>query len=76
MHRAKVSFSPTVFNPYGHVAIVAEVNAYALIVAQQNAGPLASSREAIPIMHIDNGFFIANKRLLGWLRLPDKQPSK
>lgn len=63
-------FGPTILNPYGHVAIIAEVNPYALIIVQQNAGPIASSREAIPIVHRGAGFYIANSRVLGWLRLP------
>lgn len=63
-------FAPSVLNPYGHVAIVAEVNAYAVIIAQQNAGPLHSSREALPLVRQGGGMRIAAERVLGWLRLP------
>lgn len=59
-------FGPSWLNPYGHVAIVVEVNAHAVIIAQQNAGPLLSSREALPLQNAR----IANERVLGWLRLP------
>lgn len=62
-------FGPSLLNPYGHVAIVAEVNPYAVIIAQQNAGPLLSSREALPL-HRER---IASERVLGWLRLPTAQ---
>lgn len=59
-------FAPSWLNPYGHVAIVAEVNAHAVIIAQQNAGPILSSREALPLQ----GGRVAHARVQGWLRLP------
>ena len=63
-------FGPSVFNPYGHVAIVAEVNRYAVIIAQQNAGPLHSSREALPLLPLGDGYRIEAARVVGWLRRP------
>ena len=63
-------FGPSLFNPYGHVAIVAEVNAHAVIVVQQNAGPLLSSREAFPYRRRGAQLWLADERVLGWLRLP------
>lgn len=63
-------FAPSLLNPYGHVAIVAEVNPYAVIIAQQNAGPLLSSREALPLRQQDGALQIENARVVGWLRLP------
>lgn len=65
-----IVFAPSLFNPYGHVAIVAEVNPYTVIVAQQNAGPFYSSREAFPLSRQEQGFRVANSRVLGWLRMP------
>lgn len=67
-----VVFGPSIFNPYGHVAIIAEVNPYAIIIAQQNAGPFASSREALPLINQGQNFRVTNSRVLGWLRMPDK----
>lgn len=64
-------FGPSLLNPYGHVAIVAEVNPYAVVVIQQNAGPVLSSREAFPLQRLANGGVrIADARIRGWLRLP------
>lgn len=63
-------FGPSVLNPYGHVAIVAEVNPYAVIIAQQNAGPIHSSREALPLAREGDGYRVENERVVGWLRLP------
>ncbi|VXA92845.1 CHAP domain-containing protein (fragment) [Pseudomonas sp. 8AS] len=63
-------FGPSLLNPYGHVGIVAQVNSYAVIIAQQNAGPILSSREALPLVQQGNGFRVENARVVGWLRLP------
>ncbi|EXJ11024.1 MULTISPECIES: CHAP domain-containing protein [Nitrincola] len=67
-----IVYAPSLFNPYGHVAIVAQVNAYAVIIAQQNAGPIYSSREAIPLVRQGSNYRVDNNRVLGWLRLPDQ----
>ena len=64
-------FGPSVLNPYGHVAIVTEVNPYAVMVIQQNAGPVLSSREAFPLQRLKNGGVrINDEHIRGWLRLP------
>lgn len=65
-----VVFGPSLFNPYGHVAIIADVNPYAIVIAQQNAGPVHSSRESIPLIRQPGGYRVDNDRVLGWLRLP------
>ncbi|MDP2713549.1 CHAP domain-containing protein [Rheinheimera sp.] len=65
-----IVYAPSLFNPYGHVAIIAEVNPYAVVIAQQNAGPVYSSREAIPLVQQGSGYRVDNSRVLGWLRLP------
>ncbi|MWV16361.1 CHAP domain-containing protein [Pseudomonas sp. L-22-4S-12] len=61
-------FGPSLLNPYGHVAIVSEVNAHMVAVVQQNAGPLLSSREALPYRLENGGLRIGDERVLGWLR--------
>lgn len=66
-----VVFAPSLLNPYGHVAIVAEVNAYAVVIAQQNAGPHFSSREALPLLDIGGSVRVEHARVVGWLRLPE-----
>jgi len=64
-----VVFRPWLFNRYGHVAIVAAVDAGALEIAQQNPGPFGQSRESYPVIQRDGKWFIEHSRVLGWLRL-------
>jgi hypothetical protein len=64
-----VVFRPWLFNRYGHVAIVAAVDAGALEIAQQNPGPFGQSRESYPVTQRDGKWFIEHWRVLGWLRL-------
>lgn len=57
-------------NPYGHVAIVSEVNENSVEIIQQNPGPMAHSRVAFDLTTLPNGDYkIENDRILGWLRL-------
>lgn len=58
--------------PYGHVAIVIEVERNFLTFIQQNVGE--NTREKIAIEKIGNHYFIGSKsmELLGWLRVPEK----
>ncbi|MGA6099670.1 CHAP domain-containing protein [Stutzerimonas marianensis] len=63
-------FAPSLFNRYGHVAIIASVSSDTLQIAQQNPGPFASTREAIPLAQRDGRWYIENDRVRGWLRLP------
>jgi hypothetical protein len=67
-----VVFAPTVFNSYGHVAIVSEVTEDEVEIIQQNPGPFGKSREKFPLVKTANGWKIANERLLGWLRLAER----
>lgn len=64
-------YQPSLWNPYGHVAIVAEVqkNATQLEIIQQNAGPFASSRAIYPLSKHEQGWHIQNDAIVGWLRL-------
>lgn len=65
-----VVYSSTVFNRYGHVAIVAEVGDDTVTIIQQNPGPLAPSRETYGLTETQGRFTVENQRILGWLRLP------
>lgn len=62
---------PWVFNPYGHVAIIAAVEKTSIEIVQQNPGPFAASRETMRLVRSTEGWTIDNDRVLGWLRLPD-----
>ncbi|WP_257670697.1 CHAP domain-containing protein [Parapedobacter tibetensis] len=64
-----VVFSPTVYNRYGHVAIVASVSDSHVEIIQQNPGPYGSSRETFPLVKMDGVWQIDNMRIMGWLRL-------
>lgn len=59
---------PTITNPYGHVAIVAEASEIYVEIIQQNPGPNAPTRIRTAIHHIDEKWYIAEERILGWLR--------
>lgn len=63
-------FKPTIFNRYGHVAIVSVVDTDAMTVeiAQQNPGPFSDSRESYVLLKEQNTWSIENNRVLGWLR--------
>jgi hypothetical protein len=63
-----VVFSASILNPYGHVAIISEITPYSIVVVQQNAGPLNSSRMTLPMNTIEGRHNLPS-RVLGWLRL-------
>ncbi|MDP3847708.1 MAG: CHAP domain-containing protein [Pseudomonas sp.] len=62
-------FGPWLFNRYGHVAIIARIDAASIEIAQQNPGPYGSSREHLPLVQREGRWFIEHPRVLGWLRL-------
>ena len=62
-------YSSTVFNRFGHVAIVSDVNDSQIEIIQQNPGSFASSRENFKIKFENNQWEIDNSRILGWLRM-------
>lgn len=64
-----VVYDATRFNPYGHVAIVAEATDDSVTIIQQNPGPLAPSRESYRLEKGDGRFTVNHPRILGWLRL-------
>lgn len=61
-------YSPTLFNPYGHVAIVAEVQADTVKIIQQNPGRWGPSRQRYQLSQENGRWLIHKKRILGWLR--------
>ncbi len=63
-----VVYSDTIFNRYGHVAIVSEVDQTGeLEIIQQNAGPFADTREQYGLTENANTWRIENNRIVGWL---------
>jgi len=63
-------FAPSLFNRYGHVAIIASVDADMIQIAQQNPGPFGNSRENLGLSQREERWYIDHSRVLGWLRLP------
>ena len=61
-------FSGSIFNKYGHVAIVSSVDEDEIEIIQQNSGPFGKSRDKIRLKNIDGLWTLDNDRLLGWLR--------
>lgn len=62
-----IIFDKTIFNRYGHVAIVSKVEDSLIEIIQQNPGPFACSREKIKLRKQNNFWIIDNKRILGRL---------
>ena len=59
----------TLFNKYGHVAIISKVTDIGIEIIQQNPGPFSPSRETFDLRRTkDDKWKIDNKRVLGWLR--------
>ena len=58
-------FSPTIFNEFGHVAIISEVTENELEIIQQNVG--TSSREKFSLIFKNDKWQINNSQILGWL---------
>ena len=63
-------FAPSLLNRYGHVAIIASVDADMIQIAQQNPGPFGNSRENLGLSQREERWYIDHSRVLGWLRLP------
>lgn len=60
-------FDGTMFNQYGHVAIISGVSDTEIEIIQQNPGPLANSRESYKLQKIEGKWKIKNSQVLGWL---------
>lgn len=62
-------FDKSIFNSYGHVAIISKVEADSIEIIQQNPGPFGKSREKIPFK-LENKFWtIQNNRVIGRLSI-------
>jgi surface antigen len=66
-----IIFDKHLFNPYGHVAIVSEVNENNITIVQQNAGTFSDTREVYELNKINKHFYL-NKSVLGWLSVKGK----
>ena len=66
-----IIFSGSLFNKYGHVAIISAVTKNEIEIIQQNPGPFGKSRETISLNYTNNKWIIDNDRVLGWLRNPE-----
>ncbi|MFC5046169.1 CHAP domain-containing protein [Aquimarina hainanensis] len=64
-----IVFSSSFWNPYGHVAIIAEVTKDSVTIIQQNPGPFGESREQLVLKYEEKKYYIDNDRVLGWLTL-------
>lgn len=61
-------FSGTLFNKYGHVAIISKVSDTEIEIIQQNPGPYGPSRESFELVNEQGKWEIKNDHVLGWLR--------
>ncbi|SFU72634.1 CHAP domain-containing protein [Pustulibacterium marinum] len=61
-------FNGTIFNKYGHVAIISEVTDTEIEIVQQNPGQFGSSREHYKLLNEQGKWQIDNASILGWLR--------
>jgi hypothetical protein len=59
----------TIFNPFGHVAIISKITATEIEIIQQNAGAFSPSRVRFSLSKtIDGKWKIEQHKVLGWLR--------
>jgi hypothetical protein len=63
-----VIFDGSIFNAYGHAAIVSEVREREIEIIQQNSGPLGASRAVLSLDEQEGKWKIKDSLLLGWLR--------
>lgn len=61
-------FEGTIFNRFGHVAIISSVSDTEIEIIQQNPGPFSHSRESFKLSKTNAQWTIENRRVLGWLR--------
>lgn len=59
----------SLWNQYGHVAIVASVGEAELELVQQNAGPFGAARKQIELRQEDGKWTLEEAAILGWLRM-------
>lgn len=58
----------SLYNSYGHVAIVSEVKDTEIEIIQQNPGPFGTSRKMILLENNNGMWFLKEDAILGWLR--------
>ena len=63
-----VIFSGTVYNKFGHVAIISKVSKDKIEIIQQNPGPYSHSRRIYMLKRQGEKWEINNDEILGWLR--------
>ena len=63
-----VVYDGTIFNKYGHVAIISKVTDSKIEIIQQNPGSTGSSRETYKLSKTNGKWKIGQERILGWLR--------
>lgn len=63
-----IVLSGTIFNRFGHVAIISKVTENEIEIIQQNPGPFGKSRETYLLKKQNGNWEIDNDRILGWLR--------
>ena len=63
-----VIFSGTVYNKFGHVAIISKVSKDKIEIIQQNPGPFSNSRRIYKLNREGEKWKINNDEILGWLR--------
>lgn len=61
-------FEGTIFNRFGHVAIISKATDQEIEIIQQNPGSFSNSKETFPLSKKNNKWEIYNGRVLGWLR--------
>jgi hypothetical protein len=63
-----IIFEGSIFNKFGHVAIISKVSDKEIEIIQQNPGPFGKSREVIKMNNDNEIWSIENERVVGWLR--------
>ena len=63
-----VVYDGTVFNKYGHVAIISKVTDNRVEIIQQNPGSVGPSRETYKLTKTNGKWKIEQEKILGWLR--------
>jgi hypothetical protein len=61
-------FDGTVYNQFGHIAIISDVSENQIEIIQQNPGPFSSSRATYPLVFVNQKWIIKGKHVLGRLR--------
>ncbi len=63
-----IVFGATLFNKYGHVAIISQVTENKIEIVQQNPGKFKNTRKCLSLKKIKEKWEIVDPDVLGWLR--------